>query len=473
MPVVTMRRLFILSGVAVSVLIALAAVSAGRSAVSLTVREGNPPQLLVPGDQAEVRYVIDTPGVTKPTGTLYLRRDTQSAFTALPLHSGVDTTNGRHPSLHLALPARFFRGKRLVYYAQLQDPASGASITIPAKGPRAPQTSWIMHRPTEVHLGPYRFGHPQAAQAVVARAARSGVGWDLAFQSGPKTFLVGRDRSIWLEDTYKDRMLIWPAGKPNGPVRSLRLPTEGRHDVSFQDVAFGPKGTLYVTRVERAVPGIQLFRINASTGKVLWKTANTGRDLPVNMPLRVGADGTLYGYVTPADFNTNGTPSSGWMPLATRAGKPVPPAQQFSRIVWGYQPASAGRRFIAENYLPPNARYISREMRFAIVKRSGSLLRAWRVVSKTSIEGDGLLWPQLLGGSIVADLLKVPGPGGRLEHFFVRLGSKGLDAKASVPYQLWGAGDSTDVRVGPDGRIYALATSPKTGIVIRRYALSR
>jgi hypothetical protein len=471
---ILMRRLSILLGVAVLVLV-VAAASAGRSAVALTVHEADSSQLLVPGDQAEVKYVIQTQGVVKPTGTVYVRRDGQSAFTALQLKLGVDITNGRHPSLHLVLPASFLRGQRLFYYARLQDPASGASITIPAKGAGAPQTSWIMYRPTVVRLGAYRFGHPEAAQAVVARAAAKNVGWDLPSQKGPQTFLVGRDRSVWLEDTWKHRMLVWQAGKPNKPVRTVPLPTEGRNDNSFEDVAFGPKGTLYVSRIQSAVPGFQVFRIDAKTGGVLWKSSSSpllSPTLPLSgMPLRVGVDGTLYTYVSPQSFealDVTGTPSYGWMPLANPAGKPVPPAQQFNRIVWGYEPASAGRRFIAEFHVPLHARYMPREQRFAVVNRYGRLLHSWRITSKTAMGRLGLE-PQLLNGSVVADLTR--SRPGTLEHFFVRLDAKGLDAKASIPFRIWGDYHVTDVRIGPDGKIYALATSPKTGIVIRRYVL--
>lgn len=468
-----MWRLFILFGAGLAAVLAVVSGSAGRSATSLTLlHEGNPPQLVVPGDPTEVEYVIGTAGVTEPTGTFYVRRDGQSGFKALPLQLGF--ASGRRPRLHLTVPAHFLRGKRLFYYAQLRDPESGASITVPTKGARAPQASWILHRPTVVRLGPYRFGHPEAAQAVVARAAATSVGWDRAFQRGPNTFLVGRDRSIWLEDTWKQRMLVWAPGRPNKPVRTVPLPTEGRHDVAFEDVAFGPRATLYVTRIRKAVPGFQLFRINAKTGKVLWKSSSP--DLWQRFPssgvaLRVGSDGILYGHVDAAGIETIGTPEYGWMPLATRTGKPLPAAQQSKRILWGYEPAPSGRRFVAEPYVPPHWRYLPREWRFATISRYGRLSHAWRITSKAAV-GGWYLWPQLLDGSVVADLAPVAGPG-TLEHFFVRLDREGLDAKASLPYRISGDCRFTDVRVGPDGRIYQLATSPATGIVIRRYALGR
>lgn len=471
-----MRRLSILVGVVVSVLVtvAVAAGSAGRSAVTLTlVHQGAPPQLVARGDQTEFEYVIGTPGVVAPTGTLYVRRDRQSAFTALPLQLGF--ASGRHPRLHVALPARFLEANRLFYYARLRDPASGASLTIPAKGARAPQSCWIMHRPVVVRLGTHRFGRQEAAEAVVARAAAKTIGWNMPTQRGPNTFLVGRDRSIWLEDTLKHRMLVWRAGNPNAPVRTVPLPTEGRHDIGFEDVAFGPDDTLYVTRIQRAVSGFQLFRIDATTGRVLWKSSSSP-DLSKGLPqsgiaLRVGVDGRLYGYVSALEFEITGTPGYGWMPLATSAGKPIPPAQQFRRIVWGYEPSSSGRRFVAEAYEPPHVTYMSREQRFGVVDRHGRLLRAWRITSRTAI-GGWYLEPQLLRGRIVADLAPVAGPG-TLEHFFVRLGTKGLDATASLPFGIWGDCEFTDVRVGPDGKIYAMTTSPKTGIVIRRYTFDR
>jgi hypothetical protein len=160
------------------------------------------------------------------------------------------------------------------------------------------------------------------------------------------------------------------------------------------------------------------------------------------------------------------------MPLATPAGAPLTQAQQVARIIWGYEPAARGRRFIAEPYLPPHATYIPREMRFAVVNRHGRLLRAWRVTSKTSIDEDIFAGPQLRNGRVVADFLTANGPG-TLEHLFVRLDAKGLDAKASIPYRLWGNEETPDVRIGPNGRIYQLSTSPDTGIVIRRYGLGR
>src|ERR671923_185847 len=83
----------------------------------------------------------------------------------------------------------------------------------------------ILEKPFVVHLGVHRFGRTRAPEAVVARAGPGQVGFrtqgDVA---GPQTFVVGRDRSIWLDDGLKQRLLVWHAGRPGTIVRTIPLP---------------------------------------------------------------------------------------------------------------------------------------------------------------------------------------------------------------------------------------------------------
>src|SRR5205823_5888836 len=78
-----------------------------------------------------------------------------------------------------------------------------------------PGSAWVLEKPFVVRLGVHRFGRTRAPEAVVARAGPSQVGvrtqGDVA---GPQTFVVGRDRSIWLFDGLKQRLLVWRAGRP-------------------------------------------------------------------------------------------------------------------------------------------------------------------------------------------------------------------------------------------------------------------
>jgi hypothetical protein len=44
-------------------------------------------------------------------------------------------------------------------------------------------------------------------------------------------------------------------------------------------------------------------------------------------------------------------------------------------------------------------------------------------------------------------------------------------ARFSLSRSKWGDQFSADLRVGPDGRLYQLASSPATGVLISRYSL--
>jgi len=44
-------------------------------------------------------------------------------------------------------------------------------------------------------------------------------------------------------------------------------------------------------------------------------------------------------------------------------------------------------------------------------------------------------------------------------------------AVLSVPRTIFGDGLYPDLRIGPDGKLYGLATSPTNGVTISRYSL--
>ena len=53
----------------------------------------------------------------------------------------------------------------------------------------------------------------------------------------------------------------------------------------------------------------------------------------------------------------------------------------------------------------------------------------------------------------------------------VELGPHGTRARFSLAHATFGADILPDLRVGPDGKLYQLATSPSTGVEIRRFSL--
>jgi hypothetical protein len=453
--------------VAVAVLVAAAASSATTMAKPLAVH-GGVGHLIAPNDRVEVGYQVDTPGVKAPTGSLYVSNDLHRRFERLPLQLR------RPPStaLRAIVPHRLLRGQKLFYYAVVRDPKSGRSATIPAGGARSAATAWILQKPVIVRLGTHRFGRPRAPEAIVARAGPQQVGFENTseYQFGPQTFLVGRDGSILLHDGLKQRLLRWQAGQPDSVERSVQLP----FFAGDNDVALGPAGSIYVTRLLRDPPRLILYRLSA-TGKVLWQrrlagdyAGNSGFVLGSNSPIRVAPDGTLYCLVF------MGLPGDewGWMPVATPAGAPLSATAQRRGTHWPFQPVAGGLRLLSETYTPPGAETAPHEARYALIDAQGRLVRAWRVLSRTDLAGT-LLTPQLVGGDLVAAVGVTAGTGaaGKSEYVVLRLGRRGPRVQFSLVPRVWGSQLLTDLRVGPDGRLYQLSTSPVTGIVISRYSL--
>jgi len=453
----------------VALVLAGAVPTGTRAAATLTVYpEPMLPRLLVPGDRIVVGYTVETAGVKAPTGVLYVRDDLHARYQRVALKLGRSIVNGSHPRLSAVLPSSLTRAHRIFLYAVIRDSASGSSATLPARGAAAPVSSWVLHKPVVVKLGTHVFGRTRAADMIVARASAAQVGWDLTGPIGPQTFLVDRDRSVWLEDEVNGRMLVWRASKPNAVARAVPLPSGG---AALGDIAFGPNGSLYVTRWHQPGFVLELFRVDAS-GKVLWQSSAgaSGPDTGVaaNQPLWVGPDGALYCRISAPGLSwpTSARSEYGLLPLATSAGKPVPPEQQLDRALWGYDPAPNGRRFVVD--VAPNQAQL-RELRLALLRRNGTVERSWRVISRSWFSPG--LWPQLVDGHPLVDLL-IARPGG-MEHVILHLSPMGASARFSLPWSIWGDSLYADVRPGPGAVLYRLSTSHSSGIVVGRYSLAR
>ena len=455
-----------------------AAASAGPAAHPAALSAHQEPRgignLVVPGDRVQIVYTVDTPRVRRPAGSLYVRSDLRRSFARLRLK-----LQGR-ATLQAVVPARLIRGHRLFYYAVLREPRSGRSVTVPAAGSRAPQSAWILEKPVVVRLGTHRFGHTRAPEAVVARARADQVGWQIPPAGcgcgpsfGPETFLVGRDGAVWLDDDLDNRLLGWNPGRPDEIVRTVPLPDRS----ADHDVALGPSGSFYVTGVEGrgAAVHVVLYRLSA-TGRVLWKSKLAGSlddftsfNLGWNSQLRTGPGGTLY-----ALAGMNGLPGGewAWMPVATGAGRPLARAEQRRGTHWPDQPLSRGRRLISEVYTPPGYDGAPHEARYALLDRRGHVLRAWRVLSRTDISFD-FATPELVGGDpvVVLDATAQTPDGFDWEYVVLRLGRHGTRARFSLGRAVFGDNLLADVRIRPDGKLYQLASSPDTGIVISRYSL--
>jgi hypothetical protein len=421
--------------------------------------------LVAPSDRVQLVYTVDTAGVKSPEGSAYVRNDGRRGFTRLPLRL---TKHAR--TLVASVPASLIRGHALLYYAVVRDPQTGRSVTIPVAGARAPQSASILQKPALVRLGLHRFGRVRAAGAVVAQIGGDQVAWQTEGDPfGPQTFLVGRDHSIWLDDSLNNRLFVFRPGAPKAVARSVPLPDRS----GDSDVALGPAGSVYVTGgvgVGASHRNV-LYRLSAS-GKVLWRSFLAGeRDgsflVGANSPIRLGPDGTLYVLA-----GTPGRPGGehAWMPVATPAGRPIPAAQQIARAHWPDQPVARGLRLVSETYTA-QADKAPREARFALVDRRGRVVRAWRVVSRTDINF-GYATPEVVGGDpvVVLDVTAQTKAGFKWEELVLRLRPNGA-ASFSLRHAVFGDNILADVRIGPDGNVYQLASSPQTGVTISRYPL--
>jgi len=343
-------------------------------------------------------------------------------------------------------------------------------VTVPAAGARGPEQVWVVDRLLPVQLGLHRFGHLSAPDATVARAGPKDVGFvgcTVAAERttcadgsappqtggcgcgepsyGPSSFDIARDGSIWLLDEVNNRLLVWRPGRVGAFERSVSLP----RTLNVTDFALGPAGTIYIDATDHVGPGHTNIYALTPAGRVLWK-------IPVHAdaPLRIGPDGAPL---------AAGIPSV-WTPLTTPAGHPLSPAEQRSRTS-PFQPLPGGLRLVTTQ---PS----SHEVRLGLVNRTGQVVHAWRVTSRTE------LYPltataALVGGDLVlaADVSRP----NKWEHLVLRLTSTGgMRARLALDaHALWGSLDvpATPLRVGPDGRLYQLRTNPTTGASIARYSL--
>jgi len=415
-----------------------------------------PLPLLAPGDRPEVGY--DARSIPSATGVLYVRNDLQPNFTAIPLTLRKAARwrlqlepNDAARLLRATVPARLVRGSRLFYYAVIRD-GRGRSVQLPSVGAAAPRSAWILSRAKTVALGVHRFGHPSAPEAVVAKAAAGNVSFPTGEPCcGPSSFDVDRDGSIWLLDGGNQRLLVWRAAHPDSP-RALRLP------IPTADFALGAAGEIYVAGHCRRACVLRLI----GSGTETWQEALPDAGFPTQ--LRVGPDGTLY--LTRVS-ESSGLPWRGrsWTPLATPAGKPLPVVQQRRRTLWGYQPAGGGLRLVTA-FVPYN------EERVALVDSAGRVARAWRITSRTKISPVLSSTPGFVAGDpvITHEAQRGAGKSFRREYVVLRLAATGARAHLSLREAAWGE-IVTDLRVGPDGKLYQLASSPQTGVSVSRFAL--
>jgi hypothetical protein len=313
-------------------------------------------------------------------------------------------------------------------------------------------------KPIVVQLGIHRFDRTSAGK-IVARATPDQVGWQLPNGDvggfGPQTFLVGRDHSIWLDDGLNNRLLVYRAGRPKTVARVVPL----KFATADSELALGPAGSIYSTRFlgSGAAHDYRLvLDRQAGTGKLLWESRLPSVGEEFCGALRVGPDGTLYCV----------GPGEKWIAVATPAGRPTSSADRRRRT--GQEPVAGGLRLVSHEFAPIRA---SHSVSFMLLDRRGSIVRSWRIFSRSAITEARTL--DSVGGDpvVVLDIQNLKRRPVAWDYVVLRLGPRGTVARVTLRHAVYGDNLLPDLRVGPGGALYQLGSSPETGVVVSRYSL--
>ncbi len=234
----------------------------------------------------------------------------------------------------------------------------------------------------------------------------------------------------------------------------MRLP-----DALFSDFAVARDGTIYAAAAPPPGPGPKTLILYAlaPNGQIRWTEPTLMEE--VEDHVRIGPDGTVY-----ALSHLGG----GWVPLATPTGQPLPLAEQRRRTS-PQQPLAGGLRLAI-------ASVSAHEQRFALINQAGQVVRAWQVTSRTDLEVALLATPALVGGDpvVVVDALQQTNVNPPWEHRVLRLAlTGGASVRFTLDPRVVEGVDApiTVLRVGSDGQLYQLRTSPTAGVSIARYSL--
>jgi hypothetical protein len=405
------------------------------------------PTIAIAGEPLTLAY-INTYGAELPTGTLFVRNDTQPGFTTIPMVAGPSPA-GTSNALVGKVPAAQVSGRELRFYATFRDPASGRTVTVPAAGPAGADRAMVVTDPIEVPLGTYQYGQLTAPAAVVARAGPTEVGWQRPAGDGPRigpqSFDIAADGAVWLLDNVNRRLLRWSPGSERQPSRVVPLA------FAPLDFALGPDGMFYVTETAVLPERGMFLNLVAASGTRLWRVPLATQSS--NVMLRMGPRQELYG-----------VDAGQWIPFTSPDNIPVGVDDQ-RRGTEADQPLAGWRHLVV-------TRAGIRDIRAAIVDRTGRPIRVWRVTGQIDLHFADGPTPAVLGEDVALAFhpFNIGSTVSPAERLVVRLSASGLATRVQFDQRHWGEFSVTDHRVGPDGSYYQLRTDVTTGVSIVRYA---
>jgi len=445
-------------GVVTAVLVAGWTVATGARTGLLDLQDGSlqvtnlPPLLRTADDRLdELRYDVTCAAPeTLPdlacdiAGTVFVRSGTTGSFQAIPLAVDPKSEVDRYVA---SLPADVASRPAFSYYAVVHDNRTGETVTLPAGGAAAPQTSLLLTRPVTVSLGKHGFGTVDHAAARVASALWGDGPGRAGLEDGPQlepigasSFDVDATGTVRVLDEAHHQMLRFGAGHPNAPTA---LPLEVRGTIA--DLRANLDGGVDVLESVGA-PGDTpvLHRFDASgrtTGS--WHTAEK-----TATALRVGPGGPLV-----LEY-----PSGEWMPVgATQtADSRTASASQLENASPGQRLAD-GRQIVAQRE--------GSEARIALVDARG-VTASWRIRSATPLAEIQLAEP--FGSGVVVVLRTYSDT--QDEFIALVLGTHGIERRLSIAPDDWAeAAPLARFRV-VSSSLYHLGSTP-TGMFVDRYDL--
>jgi hypothetical protein len=438
-----------LTGVALAVL--AGAAIAQRSGAGSPVLEAThlPPLLTAAGEEVDLRYDVYCappdadlrPGADcEAGGTVFVRVGTSGPFRELPLRVDTGAVEGR-------LAARLPEGiadspSGFSYYAALNDPSSGATLTLPSGGPEAPQRSLPLAGAVDVRIGAHEFGAVSHADARVVDASwGSGTG-EVGLEQGRNlspmggsAFDVDRNRAVYVLDEANRRLLRWRDG--------VRVPTHVplAIDGTLADMSVGGDGTIYVLETASGVGRSPLLRVFGADGAARGTSEIAERASQV----RVGPEGAV----------ALQQPSGQWMTAAT-GGRPLTPSDQRASGRPG-RPIAGGDEVVVLRR--------GNEIRAAVVGPEGAR-RAWRITSETPLAEVQLAEPR---GKFLVLVARVY-TDDRDEFVALVLGERGLVRKLALEPADWAETAPLSRFRLAGSSLYQLGSTPD-GLFVDRFDL--
>jgi hypothetical protein len=404
-----------------------------------------PPLLTLRGEPVELEYDVecatgseDVGDECAATGKVLARPIGSDDFAEIPLMPSSDH------ELH-KLVARIpeeLATRGFEYYAMIDAPETGESLTVPAGGASAPDVSRRMDGAVEAPFDGAGFGRDRRPGVLVASALWGEGSNDVGLESGrvdpigASSFDVDAAGTVLVLDEAHRRMLRWRKG--------AKLPSTVPVSIAgtIADVAAGNDGSTYVLETTTRTGSNPLVRRFDEGGRELEAVESGERSASQIRTSPLGAVVLSH-------------PSHQWLPVMPD-GVPAAPRAQLARGRSG-RPVRGGREIVVLRR--------DDEVRVALVA-GARISRSWRLASKTALAEVQLAEPTGSGVVVVARRYD-----DRDDEFVVAI----LDARGLVDSFTIASADWAEA--APLGRfrlvgrsLYHLGSTPR-GIFVDRFDL--